>query len=437
VLVVSFGYAPLSHVSAARATHMARELASLGWDVSVLTVDWSAPLPAQVCPVERSVESALAEGPPRRVAIDGRLANPAFDPAARPPTTAAAPPRNAAWRKLHTLRNTLGWGCVGSWARQAYAAARLLHARRPIDVVWAIHGDDSSHEIAHRLRRSLGIPWVADFKDPWGSRFSPSGLGIARRVTARRLSSAAALTETCAAQAEIDGRDFGRPAHVVYSGYDAELMASVAPERPGAAFCVAYLGTIASPHDVRLLPGTFEELRRRGRLENGALELHQYSHPQGQLRQQLASVGCADLVRDHEPVPRARAFALMRGADVLLVFPMTQGRGRYMGLKEIESVASGSPLLVLGEPLAELEPLLRSCPQVCIARERGQAADFLEQELRRAREGTRSPTRAEVNHPALQEFTWLAQARRLSQVLADASGRSGSMPIWRDACTLP
>lgn len=423
VLVVSFAYAPLAHVSGRRATHMARELTALGWDVSVLTVDWSLPLRPEIRPIERSVEQALAETSPRRVAVDGRLANPAFDPDAVPPTTAGTPPRNTAWRKLQSLRDTLGWGCLGTWARHAYAAAGLFHARRPIDVVWPIHGDDSSHQIAYRLWRRFGIPWVADFKDPWGGRYSTTAVRVARRVTARRLRSAVAVTETCAAQADADRREFGRPVHVVYSGYDAELMASVEPERPGAGFCVAYLGTIAPLHDVRRLPGVFEELRRRGRLARDALELHQYALPLGQLRQLLEAVGCADAVRDHEPVPGARAFALMRGADALLVFPPTRGRGRSVGLKEIESVASGTPVLVLGEPLQELEPVFRACPQVRIARSAVEGADFLEEEARQLREGGRSPSRAEVNHPALLEFTWGVQARKLSLVLGSAVGR--------------
>ena len=212
------------------------------------------------------------------------------------------PPRSAPWRKLQTLRGILGWGSVGAWAREAYAAARLLHARCPIDVVWPIHGDDSSQEVAHQLRRHLGIPWVADFKDAWSSGYSGAGLRVAREVTARRLRSAAAVTETCAAQAESDEREFGRRGQVVYSGYDAELMASVEPERPGAGFCIAYLGTIAPIHDLRLLPPVFELLR--GRVAKDALALHQYARPLGQIRQQLAAVGCADWVHDHEPVPR-------------------------------------------------------------------------------------------------------------------------------------
>lgn len=421
VLVVSFGYAPLAHVSGTRATHMARELTLLGWDVSVLTVDWASPLPPEIRSIDATLERALAEPSPRRIALDGRLADPAFDPEIVPPTSSMKPPRTR-FRRLQTFRSMLGWGAMGMWARHAYGAARRLHARRPIDVVWPIHGDDSCHEIARQLQKRAGIPWVADFKDPWSNLYSQAGVGVARFVHARRLRSAVALTETCAAQGEADQREFSLPFHTVYSGYDAELMASVRPERSGAGFCIVYTGAIGLPHDLRLLPGLFAELRKRG-LTKDALELHQYARPSGQLRRQLEAVGCAEIVRDHDRVPRERAFALMRGADALLIFPATNARGRSIGLKEIESAASGTPMLVLGQPLAELDPVFRACPNVQIALDAVEGADFLEQEVRELRERGSSSRRAAVNHPALRDFTWVTQAEKLSAVLGSAAGR--------------
>ena len=41
---------------------------------------------------------------------------------------------------------------------------------------------------------------------------------------------------------------------------------------------------------------------------------------------------------------RSRAFSLMRGSDVLLLFPLTIGPGRFVGVKELEYFASGTPV---------------------------------------------------------------------------------------------
>jgi glycosyltransferase involved in cell wall biosynthesis len=400
---------------------MARELSALGWDVTLLSVDWSRPPRAVPATPAESVDAALREPSPRLVALDGRLANPDFDPGAYPPRLEPVP-ASSLLRRLGTLRNTLGAGPYPTWARHALAAALLVHARRPIDVVWAIHGDDSSHEVAHRLCRRLRIPWVADFKDPWNTFHRRLALPFQRRATARRLASAAAITETCLAQAEADEREFSRATHVVYSGYDAELMAQATPERLGAGFALVYLGNVGPPHDSSLVAPLFAELRRRGSLASPGITLHQVGQPTCPLRALLESVGCAEAARDHDRVPRSRAFGLMRGADVLLLLPLTAGPGVFVGVKELEYFASGTPVLALGGLLDELAPLARACPQVRVARSAGEAADFLESEARAVARG-RSPTRVAPNPPALAGYTWPAQAARLAEVLAAARAR--------------
>ncbi len=111
----------------------------------------------------------------------------------------------------------------------------------------------------------------------------------------------------------------------------------------------------------------------------------------------------------------------MRGADVLLLFPMTAGVGKFVGVKELEYFASGTPVLVLGEPLAEFADLIAACPQVHIARVADEAADFLESEATTRHHG-HPGSRGPINSPALEPFTWSAQAEQLSGILAEAAG---------------
>ncbi len=419
VLIISFGYHPIEHVSGTRSTYMARELAALGREVSVLTVDWSRASGSRPRSVSETVRRALRDESPRVLAIDGRLVRPDFDPHSQPPTTEPPPPDFKPLRKLRTLKRMLRWGQLEGWARLAYAAAERLHRERPIRVAWAIHGDDSSHAIAYRLRRRLGVPWIADFKDPWDAYYRGLALSLQRRMTARRLRTARAVTETCGAQANADKREFSVPTHVVYSGYDAELMASAEPERPGDGFCIAYLGGFGSPlHNRDLLPAIIEELKRRGSLERFGMSLHQYGRTPSQFLPLLERLGCSSMVRGHDRVPRSRAFGLMRGADALLLFPMTKARGKGLGLKEIEYLASGTPVLILGEPLEELRPLIEHSPQARIATTAAAGADFLETEALSVESSGRSVTRRGVNPPVLREFTWREQAERLSRLLS-------------------
>ena len=166
VAIITFGYPPLAHVSGTRPFNLARELARLGHAVTVVTVDWS------------TQENPLApcEGVDV-VAIDPRPWFPGFSPATPPFTTEPPFVGPAALRKARTLQRTLRFGPYASWARAALRGLLARHHRSPVDVVWAIHGDDSTHEIAYRFSRETGVPWVADFEFPWISSTSALSCG--------------------------------------------------------------------------------------------------------------------------------------------------------------------------------------------------------------------------------------------------------------------
>ena len=232
----------------------------------------------------------------------------------------------------------------------------------------------------------------------------------------RRLRSAAGLTETCRAQAKSDEREFGRPTHVIYSGYDDALMDSAVPRRPAADFCITYMGSVGYAHDVSLLAGLFAALLRRGSLETAGLTLHQYAAvPQFAAR--LDPAGCGHIVRSHGRVPLSDAYSIMRGSDVLLLLPAVKSEYQHVGLKEMEYVASGTPVLMLGEPLEEFAPIMREAPHVRVVLDAEEGALFLEEQAGAFRADHPSQGRSEVNGPWVKDFTWPVQARRLSEVL--------------------
>ncbi|MGD1049236.1 MAG: glycosyltransferase [Candidatus Krumholzibacteriaceae bacterium] len=53
------------------------------------------------------------------------------------------------------------------WVPFAARAARELCRRERFDVIYSTSPPDSSHLAARGVSRGFGIPWVADFRDPW------------------------------------------------------------------------------------------------------------------------------------------------------------------------------------------------------------------------------------------------------------------------------
>lgn len=415
--IVTFGYPPLAHVSAKRPFYMARELARAGAEVTVVTVDWREPPQRSARTTEESVDEALVSEPVHELRIDPRLRNPGFDPSAIPRTTEPPPAGPVLLRKCRTLLSTLGWGPYPSWAMSALRALEELHRRRPVNVTWAIHGDDSSHEVAARFRRSSGVPWVADFKDPYdlfhrGLAYLPQ-----RLTTDRRLRTASALTETCKAQALSDESAFHLRAEVIWSGYDRLLMNDVPPRRVSDGFVLAHFGHLAAQHEIERIPAAVTALRVLHPALSAHLEIHVFSSDTSGLAAALSRHGVAAHLVRQPFVSEDRAFSLMKGADALLLLPATRfvPSGGSVGVKELEYFASGTPVLVLGKLLAELRPVVDRLPQVVEVETDEAAARTLSKWIESG--GPRGPVNADV----VAAYDWRYQGQRLRQLLSEVA----------------
>jgi glycosyltransferase involved in cell wall biosynthesis len=423
--IITAGYLPLRHVSATRPSNLARELARRGHQVTVLTIDWRAPgVPPEALSVWTGEPPSRAATPenPDVIAIDPRAWFPDFRPERLPLTTEPPPPASPLRRRLVTLRRTLGFGPFESWGRAGLRALIAHHARHKVDVVFAIHGDASTHEIAHRFSRRAKVPWVADFKDPW-DLFHQGSLRWAQWLaTARRLRSAAVLTETCAAQGTADAARFRRPAHVLWSGYDADTMAKAEPERLSAGFALAYLGNLGPQHDIDAIGRLLDAWQKAPCPPYDApldIELHVFSNDTGRLRDLLKARGVERLLTLHAFVPREKAYGIMKGAGALLLLPATHfvPSGGSIGVKELEYLASGTPVLSLGRLLPELSEVARGCPQLLEAASAGEGAAFLRKEAQALRDGQASPRRAGVNLPSVHRHAWPEKAADLERIL--------------------
>lgn len=426
--IITLGYPPLLHVSHKRPRYMGRDLARLGHEVSVVTVDWRSPDPVSIGTPVTAVRNARIEEGVRVIRIDPRSWYPGFCASSTWQSTEGSAPRLVLLRKIQTAFRAIVWGPSPSWGRAALRALLDLHAASPIHVSWAIHGDATSHEVAHRLCAARGVPWVADFKDPWDGISSGLARGSRLLGTRRRLRSASAITETCEAQGRLDASRFGLPVATIYSGYDDALMASAAPVRSSDDFTLCYLGHLSRQHHAEKIPALFSALAEMDPGLARRARLYAYTSDENRA---LSNCGLGSQLAVHSLLDQEGAFSRMKGADVLLLLPSPSPL--HVGVKEIEYLASGSPVLVLGQMLPELARLLPRDGPVCQAGDDQTAARFVSACARG--EVARGP----VNPGYLADFHWPSQGARLETVLKCArqglEHHRGSAPFDYFGCT--
>lgn len=251
------------------------------------------------------------------------------------------------------------------WRRPAVKAA-LAEARRreqagepAWDVVISSSPPETTHLVAHDIARSLGIPWVADYRDSWldlPHLRTSSVLVRAKHAANRRLATrlmrraAAATTVSEPLAADLRRRHPGLDVHVMENGVEPAEVARAHARADGfrdvGRFVIAYTGNFFGRQRAGdFLAGLEGALAAKPALRDdllvrfvGGLKPHELERAR-------------ELGELFEHVPFLRhddVLAQQRAADMLLFYvaPGRGSRGVYTG-KVFEYVAARRPVLAL------------------------------------------------------------------------------------------
>lgn len=349
LLVMSYFYPPLAGGGVHRVLAFTDHLRAHGWACTVICAGehdyWvrdpslSARVPVETEVIRVSGGSALATllRSGRAARTDGRRSSAGF---------ALLRPLSE-WFLLPD--SYVGWSHRAARA----AAARVAHG--DVDAILSSSPPDSVHLAAGRVARASGLPWVADFRDPWiGLNFKrpPTPWHAARqralesRVTGGAdLVLAASRTHHDALVARVEGR----PRQVLHlpNGFEPVPEAASAPS-PSTHFTVAFTGTLSGMRDAGTLLDAVDRLVRETPAARGLLRVVLAGPLDDEWPKRAHALGLDDVVHWPGPLPHAATRALQRSADVLLLWkPQGEGFRTMVPGKTYEYLDSGRPVVAL------------------------------------------------------------------------------------------
>lgn len=384
VLYVANPFPPTATGGNARHLRFLRYLPSYDWEATVLTVRTQGPVPD---PPEVRIERAPAIDPERLYALGrrvmgpmrGRRPAPATPPADAPAAAAsaetrpaAAPPAGApdgaapgparATKFRHTSRRgpIEEWLQVPdasvSWVVPAVALGRRLLREQRYDAVFSSHPRGSAHLVAAELARRSGLPWVADYRDPWRTnqfRRYPTRLHEALNVRLEswalaHASAVTAVNEPMAADLRRLYPALAATTSVIPNGYDPDEEIDDVDLGPG--FWIVHTGRI----DART-EQTAAFLEAFAALPD---DVHVFfvGAAGPEITARAASLGVAHRVRVEQFAPRARARGLQRAADALLL--ITGRAPESLSSKLLEYLASERPVFAVTSPQSAARALI-------------------------------------------------------------------------------
>lgn len=355
LLFLAYPFPPQNAAGCVRTWNIAKYLARMGWDVTVVTPDPS------ILKLENldGMTTKLKQEGIRRILT------------------------NHQWRflirgDLNYWDLGLGWFVGGilrrvarycsiereiGWINAAEMACSNLTAK-DVDVILATGRPFSAFRLANNLSRRLDRPYVLDYRDPWTGNphvVSPNRPSTIREEE-RLLKASAAVTIVSPSWALALNHRFnvGSKLHVVTNGFDPEELTDVVPYDFGH-FAIVYSGQFYLPK--RVISPVMAALRRLKETVDGKeWYFHHYGGQENHILEEANHFDVIERVIIHGRVPRAEVLSAVRGAGVAVVITSVkeeatiEDKGIMTG-KVFEPLGLGTPILMIAPTGSDVETI--------------------------------------------------------------------------------
>ncbi|MDF0666257.1 MAG: glycosyltransferase [Nitrospira sp.] len=359
LLFLAYPFPPLQAVGAVRTGNMARHLARLGWDVTVVTPDPS--IWRNVDDIGK-VSTGLEREGIKRILTGHRWR-------CLSAQGVKCWNQNVGWVAggiCRTIARRLGVDRHVGWIKEAERACSNL-SPMDVDIILASGSPFVAFRLARSLSVRLGRPYVLDYRDPWTENHiaDQSPRPVTVREEASLLQGCAAVTIASPSWgADLDRRyGVGAKVHVVTNGYDPGEMTAVEPYDFGHCAFV-YAGSFYAPKiSISSFLAALKCLQESLNKASEKWYFHYYGVHESHVREQAANYGLTDRTVLHGRVPRREALSAVKGASLAVVISSVYERNllRDKGIipaKIFEAIGLGTPVLLIAPPGSDATALL-------------------------------------------------------------------------------
>lgn len=248
------------------------------------------------------------------------------------------------------------------WIRPSVRFLAKYLKKHPVDMIYSSSPPQSVHLIALKLKARTGIPWVADFRDPWTKisyfehlHLSPFARKRHEHLEKLVLNSANAVvtvSRSCASDFEMIG---GRQVLTVTNGFDG-AMPDLKNEAP-KEFSLTYLGTLTKSR----IPEHFWRYLHKALNDTGilpAFRLKMIGNIEESVFQDIVSAGLEEHLLKIPYLSHDLVASELQSAFALLLIGIPNDKGVLTG-KLFEYMQSMRPILCVGPKNGDLEDFIK------------------------------------------------------------------------------
>ncbi len=258
------------------------------------------------------------------------------------------------------------------WITPSVKFLKKYLEEHPVDLIVSTGPPQSMHLIGRRLSLETGIPWIADFRDPWTKIFYFKHLSMTRatkrwhhKMEKKVLDDATAVVAVSPlVQQEFQAMTL-TPVELITNGYDeCDFPAGKCEEAaggPGREFTITHTGLFAADGNPTVLWEVLAEKCRKDDNFRKALKIKLIGKTDEQITASLKEAGLSGNVINMGYQPHAKAIEEQRKAS-LLILPLRK-EPEYKAVlpgKLFEYLASWRPVLGIGQTDGAMSMILNS-----------------------------------------------------------------------------
>lgn len=258
------------------------------------------------------------------------------------------------------------------WIRPSVRFLKKYLQGNPVDLIVSTGPPQSMHMIGRELSKATGLPWIADFRDPWTKIFYFKHLSMTgsterwhQRMEKKVLDDATAVVAVSPLVQQEFQAMTDTPVELITNGFDecdfSQEKCTEAQGGPDRDFIITHTGLFAADGNPTVLWKVLSEKCRNEEAFRKALKIHLVGKSDIQIISSIEDAGLKGNLVDMGYCSHARAIEEQRNAS-LLILPLRK-EPEYKAVlpgKLFEYLASLRPILGIGQPDGAMSMILES-----------------------------------------------------------------------------
>lgn len=427
VLMVSYSFPPKNTPLAIRLGKLTKYLPEFGWEPTVLTAKIEKGAD-QSLPIEIDEANIIRVPPLSTITTTDKLS------VANKAKIAQARAEYPAWKKLASkLYSSLYPVSLQAvlkavlpdpqgWYRHAVSTGRQILNENKVDAIFSSYSPSAAHFVASRLQSESGLPWIAEFRDPWSLNPYARNMRfiqfLTKKVERRVIKNSSLLVDMSEESARQLQKLHSKQVIVIPNGFDEEDYAESVPLT--SKFTITYTGSVyRGKRDPTPLFEALKPLREQNVISPDNFEARFFGGSSlNIIFPAIKECNLDDVVKIYDYIPFRESVTKQKESTALLLLSWNDPRdkGTLTG-KVYEYIGAGRPIMAIAFRGGEIDKLLARTGSGILTTEPEEIRGIILKWLEEFRQSGDISSYYRPREEVIKQYTRREQARQLAQAL--------------------